>query len=220
MGMGMGVSIIGGTPVLMPVAKMMEAASAAASSRGGDRRSGGGGRWGGDDGEDRWAGDSPPSEDAEAHSRRRGRRDSGGSGSHMSRADSRDEGQAQHQAGPSPPQEEEPEEGELVIEPSSAPAVLPAPRKSRWGDLETEASPPFGVCGFGGGIGFGGRSGYAAASRADRWASRGGGERSVGGGMRDGGDGDNTSPQGIYMYLVFCAGLVLFLRRVRNSCTI
>lgn len=203
MGMGMGVSIIGGTPVLMPVAKMMEAASA--SSRG-DRRSsnsgrlddrdrhngGGGGRWGREDGEDRWAGDSPSEDDldraggrSEAHSRRRDIGD-GGSASHRSRADSRDEGTAQAQASP---QEEEPEEGELVIE-SSAPAVLPSPspsprgRKSRWGNVESEA-PSLGV----GGSGV--RPGYASP-RTDRWPSRDGGERLIG----DGGNGEKMSTQG------------------------
>lgn len=220
MGMGMGVSIIGGTPVLMPVAKMMEAASA--SSRAGDRRNGGrlddrdrdrrkgggGGRWsggGGDEGgEDRWAGDSPSEDDldhragggrSEGHSRRR--RDSGGSGSLRGRADSRDEGQAQGHA--SPPQEEEPEEGELVIEsstPAAAAAVLlpgtplsPHGRKSRWGNLrESEASP------FGSGAAGGDRSSGSAASRADRWPSRDGGGRSIG----DGGDGEKKSVQGRY----------------------
>lgn len=89
MGMGMGVSIIGGTPVLMPVAKMMEAAAVVATSRGGGGVDGGGGgggdrqsgrhgglssRWGGggrDEVEDRWAGDLH-SEDGRDHHHRGG----------------------------------------------------------------------------------------------------------------------------------------------------
>lgn len=257
MGMGgMGVSIIGGTPVLMPVAKMMEAASASASSRGGggdsrrsngrlddrdrdrdrDRHNGGGGRWGGGDGgEDRWAGDSPSEDDldrgagggrSEAHSRRR---DSGGSGGHRSRADSRDDGRAaQGQASPPQEQEEEPEEGELVIEPSAlAPAVLAggpssSPRsgrkKSRWGNVEEEASPP--PLGAGVGRGGGRLSGYPAASRADRWPSRDRGGRSVEDGVRagagDGEDGKSMLTRGMYL----CTSNVVFVLRTTPAATL
>lgn len=220
LGMGMGVSIIGGTPVLMPLAKIMEAQSASSRSGGGgggdsrrsrlddrnrDRYNGGGGRWGGgDDGEVRWAGDSPSGDDldrvgggrSEAHSRRR---DSGGSGSHRSRADSRDDGQAQGQASPQQ-EEEEPEEGELVIE-SSAPAaalpslpVSPRGKKSRWGNVEDSTL---------GAGGSGSRSsGHAAsASRADRLPSRDEGERSIGDGAGDGEDAKNMSTRGMYTIL-------------------
>ncbi|CAM9922546.1 unnamed protein product [Pylaiella littoralis] len=168
-GMGMGVSMIGGTRVLVPVAKMMEvAAAAAASSRGGgDRQSGRlddrsrhsiGSRWGGgDEVEDRWAGDSHSEDDRDHHQYRGGggrsedlhhrrRRDSFGSGSRRSRTDSRDAARTLGQV--SPPQEEEPEEGELVIEPSTAalptgsPPLSPPRRKSRWGDVAEVAPWP------------------------------------------------------------------------------
>eukprot|EP00903_Cladosiphon_okamuranus_P009507 g9059.t1 len=230
LGMGMGVSIIGGTPVLMPMAKIMEAQSASSRSGGGgggggdnrrsrddrdrdrdrDRYNGSGSsRWGGGDGQDRWAGDSPSEDDldragggrSEAHSRRRDN-GGGGSGNHLSRADSRAVRQAQGYASPQQ-EEEEPEEGELVIESSSAPPaalpslpVSPRGKKSRWGHVGDEASSTTGAGG-------GGRrlSGHAAsASRADRWPSRERGERSIGtgagAGAGDGEDGNNKSTRG------------------------
>lgn len=204
MGMGMGVSIIGGTPVLLPVAKMMEAA-AATSRGGGDRQSsrlddrgrhGASSRWGGgDEVEDRWAGDSHSEDDRDHHHRAGGRpedhhrrrRDSVGSGSRRSRADSRDALMALGQV--SPPQEEEPEEGELVIDSSTT--VLPTGdspsspprRKSRWGNVYEGVSSTLGFEG----------SGWHPAPRRDSRPSRNGGHRSIdddsAAARRDNGDG-------------------------------
>lgn len=212
LGMGMGVSIIGGTPVLMPVAKMMEA-SLRGGGGGGDRHSASGGnrlddrdrdreRHGTDRREDergdRWGVRSRSEDDRDrrggGRSEDRSRR-SGGGGVDIrrSRADSRDEAQAPGQASPQEP-EEEPEEGELVLDPSMALPNPPAPsaRKSRWGNVERVA----GTRGGGGGD----RGFVAAAARGEsRWSQEERGERSVGsgdGGKRAPGDGDDAGESG------------------------
>ncbi|CAM9514809.1 unnamed protein product [Ectocarpus sp. 4 AP-2014] len=221
LGMGMGVSIIGGTPVLMPVAKMMEASlRGGGGGGGGDRHSASGGnrlderdrdrdreRHGAgtgrreDERDDRWGVRSRSEDDRDrrggGRSEDRSRR-SGGGGVHIrrSRADSRDEAQAPGQASPQEP-EEEPEEGELVLDPSMALPNPPAPsaRKSRWGNVERAATFAGTRGGGGGDRGF-----VAGAARGEsRWSQEERGERSVGsgdGGKRAPGDGDDAGDSG------------------------
>lgn len=208
LGMGMGVSIIGGTRVLMPVAKMMEASlhgGGGGGGGGGDRHAASGGnrlddrdrdrdRHGTgrreDERDDRWGVRSRSEDDRDrrggGRSEDRGRR-SGGGGVDIrrSRADSRDEAQAPGQASPQEP-EEEPEEGELVLDPSMPLPNPPAPsaRKSRWGDVERGAM-------FAGPHGGGDRGFVAGARGESRWSQEERGERSV-----DGGDGGKRAPGG------------------------